>query len=226
VLPAFTPPGARDNPSAAPRPADTRKKRGKEVTDGSRVLDAARSELRKREWAWSAEAGCGEPDPDPFATEAGMTATGVPISLERQDPDADEEDKKPAGGTPRAPRTRSGHGRAAPSTDPFADPWDTVGAVGVSRKAATDVAGKESGQFITELTDALPSAEESGIFEVVFPDGDRLGVAVSIQRSQVSYLLSPFGEKFGSTLRDDQTRTELERALARRIGKNVKVAVL
>lgn len=76
----------------------------------------------------------------------------------------------------------------------------------------------------TALASLLPCGENDGIFDVVLPSGDRLGVVVSGRPSSLSYLLSPSTEKLGSRLR--RHRMELEESLEQLTHRNVKITVL
>ncbi|HJV73238.1 MAG TPA: hypothetical protein VJ654_03375 [Noviherbaspirillum sp.] len=70
----------------------------------------------------------------------------------------------------------------------------------------------------------LPMTAEDGIFEVLMPNGQTLGVAVSNQSTQVRLLLSPSDEKLAERLR--RRKMELEGALGRRMNKYVDITVL
>jgi hypothetical protein len=82
----------------------------------------------------------------------------------------------------------------------------------------------EASAFVSSISDALPDGAESGIFEVTMPDGSSMGVAVNSQPALVSYLINPLTPQLASDLR--QQRMELEGRLARRISRNVRIAVL
>lgn len=75
-----------------------------------------------------------------------------------------------------------------------------------------------------ELSNLLPSGGNDGIFDVILPSGDRLGVVVSGRPSSLSYLLSPSSEKLASRLR--RQRMELEGRLERLTHRNVNITVL
>jgi hypothetical protein len=89
---------------------------------------------------------------------------------------------------------------------------------------AQKVSTSEASAFVASLGEALPDGAESGIFEVALPDGSSMGVAVNSQPALVSYLLNPLTPQLASDLR--QQRMELEGRLARRISRNVRIAVL
>jgi hypothetical protein len=82
----------------------------------------------------------------------------------------------------------------------------------------------EASAFVSSIGDALPDGAESGIFEVALPDGSSMGVAVNSRPDVVSYLINPLTPQLASDLR--QQRMELEGRLARRISRNVRIAVL
>lgn len=70
----------------------------------------------------------------------------------------------------------------------------------------------------------LPMTSEDGIFEVLMPNGQTMGVAVSTQPTQMRLLLSPSDEKLAERLR--RRKMELEGALGRRMNKYVDITVL
>lgn len=74
------------------------------------------------------------------------------------------------------------------------------------------------------LVNVLPVDGASGIFEVLLPTGDSLGVVVSDQASGLGYLLSPSSDRLGKRLRDN--RMELETRLGRLTHRNVNITVL
>lgn len=77
-----------------------------------------------------------------------------------------------------------------------------------------------------ELARMLPTTGNDGIFEVILPTGDRMGVVVNGQASSssLSYLLSPATEKFGSKLR--KQKMELEERVGLLTHRNVNITVL
>lgn len=74
------------------------------------------------------------------------------------------------------------------------------------------------------LASLLPAGKDDGVFEVTLPGGEKMGVVVADLPSVVSYLLRPESDLLTSRLRGHEV--ELEGCLKRRIGRNVKVAVL
>lgn len=74
------------------------------------------------------------------------------------------------------------------------------------------------------LAKLLPNGANNGIFEVIFPTGDRLGVVVNGQGSSLSYMLSPSNQKFSSKLR--RQKMELEERLEQLTHRNVNITVL
>ncbi len=69
-----------------------------------------------------------------------------------------------------------------------------------------------------------PSAGDDGIFELLLPNGETMGVVVHTQPALVSFLLSLPSETSSKLLRPQQM--ELERHLERRIQRNVKITFL
>jgi hypothetical protein len=70
----------------------------------------------------------------------------------------------------------------------------------------------------------MPMTGDDGIFEVILPNGKKMGVAVHIQPGAVRFHLSPSDDKFGERLR--QRKMELRTHLERRIHRNVDITVL
>ncbi|EJL88979.1 hypothetical protein PMI16_02127 [Herbaspirillum sp. CF444] len=86
-------------------------------------------------------------------------------------------------------------------------------------------AADDSGDCDAEaLLGLLPSDGQSGIFEILLPNGERMGVMVDVRESSASFLLSPSGDRLRDLLR--KKRMELEEGLARRMDKYVRLAVL
>jgi len=97
---------------------------------------------------------------------------------------------------------------------------------GDGREACDEArATDEGGEFDAEaLLGLLPSDGQSGIFEILLPNGERMGVMVDVRESSASFLLSPSGDRLRDLLR--KKRMELEEGLARRMDKYVRLAVL
>lgn len=74
------------------------------------------------------------------------------------------------------------------------------------------------------LCDELASKTDSGIFEVLLPDGESLGVAVDVRATGIGFLLSPTSDKLRTRLQNQQM--ELEDVLKRHMGRSVKIAIL
>lgn len=70
----------------------------------------------------------------------------------------------------------------------------------------------------------LGHAHESGMFEVLLPGGETLGVAVDVRPGAIDYLLTPASEQTATRLRGRQM--ELAGQLGQRIGRSVRVTVL
>lgn len=107
------------------------------------------------------------------------------------------------------------------------DEWSQPAAQDFEREAGRNVAeaGFDSSMDSVTLANNLYGiAGEKGIFEVMMPNGQKMGVAVDAQPDQVSYLLTPSNEELDKKLR--RHRMELEGRLERRIEKTVKITVL
>jgi hypothetical protein len=74
------------------------------------------------------------------------------------------------------------------------------------------------------LLDLLSMDGDSGIFEILLPNGDKLGVMADVSRSSASFLLSAGGDKLRDWLRRKQM--ELQTGLMRRMSRPVRLAVL
>lgn len=95
------------------------------------------------------------------------------------------------------------------------------------------MAGGLAGQFglagegeldLDMLLELLPNEGESGIFELIMPDGERLGVVADLDARQASFLLTPSSERLRSLL--NKRKMELEKGLAQRMDRYVGVTVL
>ncbi|ALU89627.1 hypothetical protein Hrubri_2442 [Herbaspirillum rubrisubalbicans M1] len=79
--------------------------------------------------------------------------------------------------------------------------------------------------FDTEaLLDLLPVQAHSGVFEVMLPNGETLAVLTDLRDSLASFLLAAGSDRLRETLLGK--RMELEKGLARRMGRSVRLAVL
>lgn len=70
----------------------------------------------------------------------------------------------------------------------------------------------------------LAQSHESGMFEVLLPGGETLGVAVDVRPESVDYLLTPPSAGLAEQLRGRQM--ELAGQLGQRIGRSVRITVL
>ncbi|AKU24949.1 hypothetical protein ACZ75_16970 [Massilia sp. NR 4-1] len=86
--------------------------------------------------------------------------------------------------------------------------------------ASSDSAADEA-EAIAAL---LPNGASSGIFEVILPNGETLGVAVDSTPASVTYHLKPACPRTAERLRGQQR--ELTGHLERRIGKGVSLTIL
>lgn len=82
----------------------------------------------------------------------------------------------------------------------------------------------EAAVDVEELLDILPTGGDSGIFEVLLPGGEILGVVVDAHPVSASYLLSPSGDKLRSMLLGK--KKELEQGLERRMHRSIGLTVL
>jgi hypothetical protein len=86
----------------------------------------------------------------------------------------------------------------------------------------------EAGEGFLDMDDLarelMPMTGDDGIFEVILPNGKKMGVAVHIQPGSVRFHLSTSDDKFGDRLR--QRKMELRTHLERRIHRNVDITVL
>ena len=115
---------------------------------------------------------------------------------------------------------------------PADDTGTASGAGGAAAPASSAAANRVEGAQTEDASlglDALAAnlsglGNDNGIFEVSMPNGQQLGVAVSVQPNGVRFLMSPAD----SGLRDriKNCRMELEGAVERHINKDVEIAVL
>ncbi|HWW05973.1 hypothetical protein [Collimonas sp.] len=89
---------------------------------------------------------------------------------------------------------------------------------------AGDVEAGEAALDAEELLDLLPAGGDSGIFEVLLPGGETLGVAVDLHPASASYLITAGSDKTRSMLR--AKKMELEQGLQRRMHRNIELAIL
>ncbi|WP_051516829.1 hypothetical protein [Herbaspirillum sp. RV1423] len=85
--------------------------------------------------------------------------------------------------------------------------------------------GVDGGDYDTEtIADLLPTEGDSGIFEILFPGGETMGVMVDVRAATAAFMISPNGDKLRNLLCRKQM--ELEQSLARRMDKHVRLTVL
>jgi len=72
--------------------------------------------------------------------------------------------------------------------------------------------------------DLAAAAQDDGVFELIFPSGQTLGVAINSQPSKTDFLLSPSSSALGGWLREQ--KKELANNLERRMQKNINITVL
>jgi hypothetical protein len=90
--------------------------------------------------------------------------------------------------------------------------------------ASVSVAGSLAAAEDFSLSEELAQMTDSGIFEVLLPDGESLGVAVDVRAAGIGFLLSPSGDKLRTRL--EMQKMELEGVLKQRMGRSVKIAIL
>lgn len=99
------------------------------------------------------------------------------------------------------------------------------GEEGTSLGSVAAVDSEEQEELHSALIAALLGhAHESGMFEVLLPGGEALGVAVDVRPGAIDYLLTPASERTATQLRGRQM--ELAGQLGQRIGRSVRVTVL
>jgi hypothetical protein len=110
--------------------------------------------------------------------------------------------------------------------DDFGDKQDgfTESSAGATLEPLMEAAALDESLDATALARLLPPGDNNGIFDVILPTGDQLGVVVSGQSSSLSYLLSPSTDKFASRLR--RNKMELEERLEQLTHRNVNITVL
>lgn len=69
-----------------------------------------------------------------------------------------------------------------------------------------------------------PPVADSGIFELLLPGGERLGVVADIARRQAGFLLTPSTERLRQQL--NKAKVELEKGLEQRMNRHVRLTVL
>jgi hypothetical protein len=92
-------------------------------------------------------------------------------------------------------------------------------ATGAAGETAAD--GELDSHLVATLLD---QSRESGMFEVLLPGGETLGVAVDVRAEAVDYLLTPPSAGLAAQLRGRQM--ELAGQLGQRIGRSVRITVL
>lgn len=147
--------------------------------------------------------------------------------------------------TSRKPSERAQRDRSdVRSQDKSANRTDTVTAQAVHEKSGSGQQGKGGGSggnngssgvaavvqssaaqeldyLINEL---VPMTANDGLFEVYLPDGERLGIAITVGAGHVDILLSPGSGRLAERLR--KRRMELKAGLEQRIRRDVMITVL
>jgi hypothetical protein len=115
---------------------------------------------------------------------------------------------------------------------PAGDTGTASGAGGAAAPAPSAAANRVEGAQTDDASlglDALAAnlsglGSDNGIFEVSMPNGQQLGVAVSVQPNGVRFLMSPADNALRDRIKN--CRMELEGAVERHINKDVEIAVL
>jgi hypothetical protein len=132
--------------------------------------------------------------------------------------------------TPNAStRFDSGNGNGLLPVEFFADfaeaqDGTSKSSTGAMLESLAETAALDAPLDTAALARLLPPGDNDGIFDVILPTGDHLGVVVSGRSSSLSYLLSPSTDKFGSRLR--RHKMELEERLEQLTHRNVNITVL
>jgi hypothetical protein len=147
--------------------------------------------------------------------QAASNRWGVADGEDEPDRTADE----PAGGSDRP---LSVNERSAPQDQQPDEDRSAPSPAGAGATASVTGALAAAEDF--SLSDELAQMSDSGIFEVLLPDGESLGVAVDVRATGIGFLLSPSGDKLRTRLQTQQM--ELEDVLKRRMGRSVKIAIL
>ena len=85
-------------------------------------------------------------------------------------------------------------------------------------------AAPEAGFDCDLLLGLLPGDGDSGIFELLLPGGERLAVVADISRRQANFLLTPSSERLRQQI--NKAKMELEKGLAQRMDRHVRLTVL
>lgn len=137
------------------------------------------------------------------------------------------------GQAPREPQQAASEERAdAPAIAPCGerqrgqgdeDESEDGGIAGAGVDDAGDAGAQQEldSQLVAAL---LVQSHDSGMFEVLLPGGDTLGVAVDVRPDAVDYLLTPASDRLAAQLRSRQM--ELAGQLGQRIGRSVRLTVL
>lgn len=188
-----------------------------------RRLQAVREEARKE--ARAAEQERREPArrPSPLPRQAGSAAAsreGRTLTLAERSLVADQSDSPAAWHGPACGGSAGGNGgHGGDGGDGRDEGSDSAG-------VATDPAHTAFADELDceMLADLLPTDDEGGIFELLLPNGERLGVVADFAPGKASFLLSASSERLRVQL--DKRRMELEKTLAQRMDRNVSVAVI
>lgn len=93
-----------------------------------------------------------------------------------------------------------------------------------SERVAGSGSGADGELDCDALLDLLPLDGDSGIFELLLPDGEQLAVVVDVSGRLASFLLKPTSDKLRQLLQ--RRKMELESGVAQRMGRHVRLTVL
>jgi len=93
-----------------------------------------------------------------------------------------------------------------------------------SERVAGSRSGTDGELDCDTLLDLLPLDGDSGIFELLLPDGERLAVVADVSERLASFLLKPTSDKLRQLLQ--RRKMELESGVAQRMGRHVRLTVL
>lgn len=94
----------------------------------------------------------------------------------------------------------------------------------VSHRIAQSTEQAGDAELAAAVDMLAPMSENDGMFEIIMPNGQNVGVVVSATADEVAFLLNPSDNGLGERIR--RHKKALERSLGVRIGKLVRLAVL
>ncbi|MFS2008031.1 hypothetical protein ACEN9F_30930 [Duganella sp. CT11-25] len=201
--------------------------------------DDAPQPARRRQPPRYAPKPAAKPPPQAVAGTPASARTAAPPSrarardaqAARDGRQADLRRERPAGGLADADPQTPGIQAFAPPRDSCRESGDDGAGAGASADpAGTTGTGGAAGSAGAANDDAELEAglqglhDQQGIFELLLPGGQSVGVVVQSAAAGVHFLLSAGGGALEQRLR--QNKMELERRLQQRMQKDVRIAVL